>query len=97
MCIEYKSLDLCHGHVSVDYYPHGLFDVTFPANQTNVSFNISLIDDNEVEKDEKLIVEIHNPNLPDGVKLQDPDSCEVTIIDTTSKSIMLYRYFTGHW
>ena len=74
----------------VDYYPHGLFDVTFPANQANVSFDISLNDDNEVEEDEIFLLEIYNPKLPDGVKLQNPISCEVTIIDMTSKSIMLY-------
>lgn len=73
-------------------YRHGPYEVTFSANQTSVSFDISLNDDNEVEKDEKFLLEILNPNLPDGVKLQDPVvSCEVTIIDTTvtSKSIVL--------
>ena len=88
MYIEHKPLDPCHGHTYTDC-DRGPFDVTFPANQTNVSFDISLNDDNEVEKDEKFILEIHNPKLPDGVKLQDPISCEVTIIDTTSKSIVL--------
>ena len=68
MYIEHKPLDLCHGHTYTDYH-HGPFDVTFPANQTNVSFDISQNDDNEIEKDEKFILEILNPNLPDGVKL----------------------------
>ena len=73
-------------NLSLDYNP-GPFYVTFPANQTSVSFDISLNDDNKVEKDEKFLLELHNPHLPYGVKLQD-HSCLVTIIDTTSKSLI---------
>ena len=68
-------------------YELGPFYVTFPANQTSVSFNVSLNDDNEVEKNETFRLEILDPILPNGVKLLD-HSCEVTIVDTTSKSII---------
>ena len=68
-------------------YDHGPFYVTFPAKQTSVSFNVSLNDDNEVEKNETFHLEILNPILPNGVKLLNP-SCEVTIVDTTSKSVI---------
>ena len=66
-------------------YDHGPFYVTFPANQTSVSFNVSLNEDNEVEKNEEFLLKF-NSNLPHGVKLQDHSSSKVTIIDTTSKS-----------
>ena len=87
MYTEHKYLDVCHGHTHVDYH-HGPFHVTFPANQTSVSFDISLIDNNEVGEDEKVSLDIHDPNLPDGIKLLNP-SCEVTIVDTTSKLVLI--------
>ena len=68
-------------------YDRGPFYVTFHANQTSVSFNVSLNDDNEVEKNETFRLEILDPILPNSVKLLD-HSCKVTIVDTTSKSVI---------
>ena len=87
MYTEHKYLDVYHGHIHVEYH-HGPFHVTFPANQTSVSFDISLIDDNEVGEDEKFSLDILDPSLPEDVKLLNP-SCEVTIVDTTSKSVVI--------
>ena len=69
-------------------YDRGPFYVTFPANQTNFSFNVSLNDDNEVEKNETFRLEILDPILSSGVKLLEDHTCEVTIVDTTSKSVI---------
>ena len=74
-------------------YEHGPFYVTFHANQTSVSFNVSLNDDNEVEKDETFRLEILDPILPNNAKLLD-HSCKVTIVDTTSKSV-IRKYSVG--
>ena len=69
-------------------YDHGPFYVTFPANQTSVSFNVSLNEDNEVEKNETFHLEILDPILLNGVKLLEDHTCKVTIVDTTSKSVI---------
>ena len=87
MYIEHKYLNVCHGCTHVDY-DLGPFHVTFTANQTSASFDISLSDNNEVGEDERFVLYVRKPNLPDGVKLLNP-SCEVTIVDTTSKSVVI--------
>ena len=69
-------------------FDNGPFDVTFPANQASVSFNVSLNEDDEVEKDEAFLLEIRSPDLPFGVTQFQDLSCRVTIIDTTGKSIL---------
>ena len=69
-------------------YDRGPFYVTFHANQTSVSFNVSLNDDNEVEKNETFRLEILDLILPNGIKLLEDHSCKVTIVDTTSKSVI---------
>ena len=71
-----------------DYYP-GPYNVTFPAGETTMSFNVSVIDDNIVERNEIFTLSIDNNALPRGVVRLTPHSVSVIIENDDSKLIKL--------
>ena len=74
-----------------DYKP-GPFNVTIPAGEISVSFNISIINDYIFERNESFSLTIDSSSLPDKFLLQ-PD-CEVivTIVDDDGKSLCLHSF-----
>ena len=69
-----------------DYHP-GPYNITFPAGETTVSFNISIIDDNIVEGNEVFTLSIDNNALPISVVRLAPYSVSVIIENDDSKLI----------
>ena len=66
----------------VDYFS-GPYNVTFPIGSTNVSFDITIVDDNVFEFDE--IFNISITSITNGPIVGTPAVATVTIIDNTSK------------
>ena len=67
-----------------DYHP-GPYNVTFPAGETRVSFNVSIVDDDLVEKNESFNLYINGRTLPTGGMTLSPYSVSVTVEDYSSK------------
>ena len=67
-----------------DYNP-GIYTVRIPAGQTRVSFDIPIVNDAKLEKNEKFILYINLSPLPDTVTRGDPGRSTVTIVDDDSK------------
>ena len=49
---------------------------------TNVSFNVSINDDNILEGNENFTLNIESSSLPPDVNIGDPDEATVTIVDS---------------
>ena len=64
-----------------DDYKTGPFNVTIPAGEISVSFNVSLINDNVFEANESFILTIDSSSLPSGVLVQPDCMTVVTIVD----------------
>ena len=64
-----------------DDYETGPFNVTIPAGEISVSFNVSLINDNVFEANESFILTIDSSSLPSGVLVQPDCMTVVTIVD----------------
>ena len=76
----------------LDYYP-GQYYITFPAGETTASFNIVIIDDNVVERDEKISLTINSNTLPNSVVRSHPYSVSLYIEDDDKcKLLMLYNH-----
>ena len=67
-------------------YMSGPYTVTFPANATYVTFNISIVDDNVYESNnETFMLAINSSSLPTNVSLGYPSQATVTIVDDDGK------------
>ena len=49
-------------------------------------FNVSIIDDNLIESNEKFILHINSSSLPNGVTICNPGQTTVTILDNDNIS-----------
>ena len=77
-------------------YDTGPYSVTFPAGNTNVSFDINISIDNLVEVDEEFHITIDPSSLPTGVNISSPYQTTVNIIDTKRKFLILIYLFLIH-
>ena len=68
-----------------DYGPQQSYAVTFPPGSIRESFDVNIIGDNVLERDEIFLLNLTMTMLPNGVIIGQPDSAEVTIIETTGK------------
>ena len=71
-------------------YDSGPYNVTFPIGSTNASFDITITDDNVFEFDE--IFNISITSITNGHIVSTPAVATVTIIDNTSKYLILFIY-----
>ena len=66
-------------------YESGPYTVTFPAGATMVPFNVSIIDDIILEKDENFTLTIDPSSVPTFVNVGSPAQATVTIVDDDRK------------
>ena len=66
-------------------YTAGPYTVTIPAGQNDVTFSVSITDDNIREQSETFNLIIDESLLPSGVTSSDPNRVTVTIMDDDSK------------
>ena len=52
-----------------------------PAGQTNVKFDVTIMDNDVVENDENINLAINSDMLPNKITLGNPGSTVVTIVD----------------
>ena len=67
-------------------YTSGPYTVTFSANSTTASFDVSINNDNVLESDETFILTIDPTSLPSNVAV-DISNSTVTIMDDEGKYI----------
>ena len=65
-----------------DYGPGGPYNITIPAGQTNISFDISIIDDHVLEENKVFELIIIPPTI---IELGGPNRTTVTIVDDDGK------------
>jgi len=70
---------------NVDYTYSGQFNVTVPAGETQVVFNISIINDSKNEGAENFTVIISSTNLHPNVSIGSVSNATVSIVDDISK------------
>ena len=74
-------------------YESGPYRVTIPAGQLSIQFNITINDDNILERDENFGVTINATSLPSQVNVADPYHTTVTILDNDGKyHYIKYKY-----
>jgi len=66
-------------------YNSGPYPVRFLAGVTSVTFDIPINDDSILEANENFMLIIHQPSLPEGVIVDEPDEATVTIVDNEGK------------
>ena len=66
-------------------YDSGPYNVTIPAGQTTVTFDVPINNDNILEGNENFTLTINEPSLPTGVTRGDPGQATVTIVDDDRK------------
>ena len=69
-----------------DYGPEQSYPVTFSPGSIRESFDVNIISDNVLEPDEIFLLNITMAMPPNGVIIGQPDSAEVTIIETTGNN-----------
>ena len=69
-------------------YDSGIYSVIFPAEQTSISLDILIHNDNTVEANEDFNLTIIRNTLPEGVSRGDPFRATVTIVDNDRKLSM---------
>ena len=74
-----------------DYRP-GPFPVFIDAGEINISFIISIIDDNVFERNESFILTINSSSLPSRVLVQPDSKAIVTIVDDDGGELLQYVY-----
>ena len=67
----------------------GPYTVTFSAGSTTASFNVSSIDDNVLESDEKFILTIDPSSLPNNVIVGSSNHSTITILDDEGLSHLI--------
>ena len=68
-----------------DDYVRGPYTVTFPAGVVESSFNVDIIDDTILERNETFELSINSSTLPNRVRANDPSKVIVTIMDNDGK------------
>ena len=66
-------------------YDHEPYTVTIGAGENDVTFSVSITDDNICEEAEKFNLIIDESSLPSGVISSDSKTTSVTIMDNDSK------------
>ena len=66
-------------------YDAGPYTITIPARQNDVTFSISITDDNILEQSETFNLIIDESSLPRVITSSDPNRVTVTIMDNDSK------------
>ena len=84
----------CHNYIDNNDYDTGPYTVTIPAGENDVTFSVSITDDNIREQSETFILIIDASSLPNGVTSSDPNDVTVTIMDDDSKCIIYYPHGT---
>ena len=77
-------------------YTSGPYTVTFPAGQTNATFNIPINDDDILEGDENFMLTIISSSLPIGITHGTPCEATVTIMNDDGKYVPGYVCFYVH-
>jgi len=75
---------------NVDYTYSGPFNVTVPAGETRVVFNISITSDNKNEGTENFTVMISSANLHPNVSIGSVNNAIVSIVDDIGKFHIQY-------
>ena len=75
-------------------YGSGPYSVIIPAGKVDVSFNITIIDDNIFEEEEKFNLTINTSALPNNVAIGDLDRTTVTIVDNDGTHVNI-QYIVG--
>ena len=92
VCITILLSDVYHPSASADYRL-SLSSVTFPARVNEVTFRVSIYDDNRVENTEKFHIDLEIPSSSAYKSVikdpHSPDTATVTITDGTSESCCL--------
>ena len=83
VCVKLHIL-LSKSTGGVDYHL-GSYHITFPSGSTLAVFNISIINDNIVEKKENFTLSINESSLPFGVMIGKHNQAKVIIKDNDSK------------
>ena len=68
------------------------FRVKFPAGHTKASFDINIINDDDIEGSETFRVYIFDLSVPYGVSLGRTTSATVVIVDDDSKQLYTYKH-----
>ena len=76
-------------------YDSGSYSVKFDSGITEVTLNVSIIDDDILEGNEKFNLTVNVSSLPNKVIVSDPGQATVTIVDNDGKSNM-YNYHSPH-
>ena len=71
-------------------YDFGLYNITFLAGETRATFNVTVIDDNIFEDNEKFILNIKP--LSNIVTVGEPSRATVTIVDNDGKYFCLNKF-----
>ena len=74
----------CYNVGDIDYNA-GLYNVTFPAGDVSVMFNVSITDDNILEMVEKFNLTITSTSLPSRIFSDDIEQTTVFITDNDGK------------
>ena len=76
-------------------YTSGPYTVTFPAGQTNATFDVPTNDDNILKDNKNFLLTISPSSLPSDVTVVDPDEATVTIVDDDGKKITINLFKPG--
>ena len=94
---DINTIDICRYNFNncihyliggVDYGARGPYSIIIPAGRTTVSFNVTILDDNELEENENFNVVILAKSLPSNIILGDANMSAVIIVDDDSKSFV---------
>ena len=59
----------------------GPYNVSIPAGQTHVVFEVSIVDDIIVERNETFTLVIIPESLPEKIKITNPERTSITIVE----------------
>ena len=68
-------------------YTSGPYTFTISAGDTMVAFDVPIIDDNILERNEDFMLTINSTSLPDGVTPGNPYVATVTIVDDDDRKL----------
>ena len=94
----YLRISSCNNHAynltgSIDYYP-GPYNVSFPAGETIISFNILITDNDVIGGNKAFRLSIDSNTLPSGGTRNSPYSVTVTIQNDDCKLLInIMHYF----
>ena len=66
-------------------YDSGPYSVKFNAGMTEVTLNVSIVDDDILERNEKFILAVNVSSLPNKVSVGDHGRATATIVDNDGK------------